>query len=244
MQFPDPLLRGTLIKRYKRFLADVALDGGGAVTAHCPNPGSMLGLNAPGAEVWLSPARKPERKLRYTWELLRYDGRLVGINTGHPNKLVEEAIKDGVIAELAGYDGVRREVRYGRNSRIDLLLSGGGKPDCYVEVKNVHLKREADGASGAAEFPDSVTKRGAKHLAELSDMVAAGARAVMVYVVQREDCDHFRLAADIDPGYAEAFAAARVAGVEAICYACKIAVDGIHIAAPIPISQQFQGSGS
>jgi sugar fermentation stimulation protein A len=249
MQFPDPLLRGSLIKRYKRFLADVTLEDGGEdggaagamVTAHCPNPGSMLGLNAPGSEVWLSPARNPNRKLRYTWELLRFDGRLVGINTAHPNALVEEAVHNGAIPELAGYDSARREVRYGRNSRIDLLLAGGGRPDCYVEVKNVHLKRDAagDGAGprGLAEFPDSVTKRGTKHLVELSDMVAAGKRAVMVYVVQREDCDRFTLAADIDPGYAEAFDAARAAGVEAICYACKISLDGIHIAAPLPIFQ-------
>ncbi len=241
MQFPDPLLRGTLVKRYKRFLADVTLDAGrdqsdDVVTAHCPNPGSMLGLNAPGAEVWLSPARNPNRKLRYTWELLRFDGHLVGINTGHPNTLVEEAVHNGAIPELAGYESARREVRYGKNSRIDLLLSGGGRPDCYVEVKNVHLKRDLEGPRGTAEFPDSVTKRGAKHLAELSDMVAAGNRAVMVYVVQRQDCDRFSLAADIDPGYADAFAAARAAGVEAICYACKISLDGIHIAAPLPIS--------
>ncbi len=237
MQFPDPLLRGTLIQRYKRFLADVTLEDGSVVTAHCPNPGSMMGLSAPGSEVWLSPARNPDRKLRYTWELLRVDGRLVGINTAHPNKLVEEAVHNELIPEIGGYDDVRREVRYGKNSRIDLLLGGNGKPDCYVEIKNVHLKRDATQDGGAAEFPDSVTKRGAKHLVEMSDMVAAGHRAVMVYVVQREDCDHFTLADDIDPGYAEAFAAARSAGVEAICYACKIAVDGIHIAAPLPISQ-------
>ena len=241
MQFPDPLLRGTLIKRYKRFLADVTLDPtggneGAMVTAHCPNPGSMLGLQEAGSEVWLSPARNPDRKLRYTWELLRCDDRLVGINTAHPNKLVEEAIQAGAIDELNGYPEMRREVRYGKNSRIDLLLSGGGRPDCYVEVKNVHLKRDPAGATGAAEFPDSVTKRGAKHLVELADIVAAGHRAVMVYVVQRQDCDHFKLAADIDPGYAEAFANARSAGVEAICYTCKISVDGIHIDAPMPIS--------
>ncbi|MDH3739915.1 MAG: DNA/RNA nuclease SfsA [Alphaproteobacteria bacterium] len=241
MQFPDPLLRGTLIKRYKRFLADVTLAGDGdadsVVTAHCPNPGSMMGLSSPGSEVWLSPARNPERKLRYTWELLRFDSRLVGINTAHPNKLVEEAIADGVIAELSGYDSVRREVRYGKNSRIDLLLAGAGRPDCFVEIKNVHLKRDPPGDRGAAEFPDSVTKRGAKHLVELSDMVAAGNRAVMVYVVQREDCDYFTLADDIDPTYAETFAKARAAGVEAICYTCKITVDGIHLAAALPISQ-------
>ena len=244
MLFPDPLQRATLIKRYKRFLADVTLDDDGGddgtasvVTAHCPNPGSMMGLSAPGSEVWLSPARNPERKLRYTWELLRFDGRLVGINTAHPNKLVEEAVAGGVIAELSGYDSVRREVRYGKNSRIDLLLEGADRPDCYVEVKNVHLKRDPAGSAGAAEFPDSVTKRGAKHLVELSDMVAAGSRAVMVYVVQREDCDHFTLADDIDPTYAETFAMARTAGVEAICYTCKITLDGIHIAAPLPILQ-------
>ena len=243
MQFPDPLLRGTLIQRYKRFLADVTLDDdpNAFITAHCANPGSMLGLNAPGTEVWLSPARNPERKLRYTWELLRFDGRLVGINTALPNKLVEEAIHAAKIDALAGYDTVRREVRYGKNSRIDLLLEGGGRPDCYVEVKNVTLKRDPAGGGasgrGAAEFPDSVTQRGAKHLLELSDMVAAGHRAVMVYVVQREDCDRFTLADDIDPAYAAAFAAARAAGVEALCYACKISLDGIHIAAPLPISQ-------
>jgi len=236
MLFPDPLVRGALLARYKRFLADVALDDGRTVTAHCPNPGSMMGLNAPGAEVWLSPARNPARKLRYTWELLRFEGRLVGINTGHPNALVAEAIAAGTIAELGGYPQMRREVRYGENSRIDLLLTGDGRPDCYVEVKNVHLKRDPATGRGAAEFPDCVTKRGAKHLGELSAMVAAGHRAVMVYVVQREDCDHFTLAADIDPGYDTAFAAARAAGVEALCYACKIAVDGISIAEPLPIS--------
>ncbi len=239
MQFPDPLLRGTLVKRYKRFLADVALDSDpdAIVTAHCANPGSMLGLNAPGSEVWLSPARNPDRKLRYTWELIRFDDRLVGINTAHPNKLVEEAIHAAKIPELDGYDQVRREVRYGKNSRIDLLLESDGRPDCYVEVKNVTLKRDPLGETGAAEFPDSVTKRGAKHLVEMTDMVAAGARAVMVYVVQRQDCDHFTLADDIDPAYGEAFAAARATGVEAICYTCNISTDGIHIGAPLPISQ-------
>ena len=241
MQFPDPLLRATLIKRYKRFLADVTLDdgdgGGSIVTAHCPNPGSMMGLSAPGSEVWLSPARNPDRKLRYTWELLRFDGRLVGINTAHPNKLVEEAVAGGVITELNGYDSARREVRYGKNSRIDLLLESADRPACYVEVKNVHLKRDPAGERGAAEFPDSVTKRGTKHLVELSDMVAAGCRAVMVYIVQREDCDHFTLAEDIDPTYAKTFVMARAAGVEAICYTCKITVDGIHITAPLPIFQ-------
>ena len=235
MRFPDPLIRGTLIKRYKRFLADVELSDSTAVTAHCPNPGAMLGLDAPGSEVWLSPARNPARKLRYTFELIRVGGGLVGINTGHPNALVAEAVAEGRIAELTGYDTIRREVKYGKNSRIDLLLEGPGRPTCYVEVKNVHLKRDSAPAGGLAEFPDSVTARGLKHLAELSDMVAAGHRAVMAYVVQREDCGSFALAGDIDPAYAAGFRAAREAGVEAVCYSCKLSVESIELSWPLPI---------
>ncbi|MEE8532905.1 MAG: DNA/RNA nuclease SfsA [Alphaproteobacteria bacterium] len=230
MRFPDPLLRGRLIRRYKRFLSDHELDSGEMVTAHCANPGSMLGLDEPGAEVWLSPARNPERKLRYSWELLRVGGALVGINTSHPNGIAAEAIEDGGIPELAGYDSLRREVKYGRNSRIDILLAGEGRPPCYVEVKNVHLKRGA-----RAEFPDSVTVRGAKHLVEMSDMVAAGNRAVMLYLVQREDCDGFAIAGDIDPGYAAALARARAVGVEAICYSCKLSTEAIILDAALPL---------
>ena len=193
MRFPDPLLPGTLVGRYKRFLADIVLDTGEAVTAHCANSGSMLSVDAPGAEVWLSPARNPERKLRYTWEMIRIDGGLVGINTGHPNGLAAEAVKAGTIPELAGYASLRREVRYGRNSRIDLLLEGNGRPPCYVEVKNVTLRR-GGGADAPAEFPDAVTARGAKHLEELAAMVGAGHRAVMLFLVQREDCPRFAIA--------------------------------------------------
>lgn len=236
MRFPDPLIRGTLIKRYKRFLADVELADGAAVTAHCPNPGAMTGLDAPGSEVWLSPARNPARKLRYTFELIRIGGGLVGINTGHPNAIMAEAVAAGCIAALAGYDTVRREVRYGKNSRIDLLLEGPGRPTCYVEVKNVHLKRDSKPVDGLAEFPDSVTARGLKHLVELSDMVAAGKRAVMAYVVQREDCGAFSLAGDIDPAYEAGFRAAREAGVEAICYSCKLSVEGIELDRPLPVT--------
>ena len=232
MQFPDPLVRGTLVRRYKRFLADVELVGGELITAHCANPGSMLGLHAPGSEVWLSPSRNPKRKLKYSWELLAVDGGLVGINTAHPNGLVEEAVRAGRIAELAGYAGLRREVKYGVNSRIDLLLDDPARPDCYVEVKNVHLMR----APGLAEFPDSVTKRGAKHLVELAAMVAAGHRAVMVYLVQRTDCDRFATAADIDPDYAAGLARALEAGVEAICYDCAITTDGIEVAGRLPLA--------
>ena len=230
MRVPDPLLEGRLVRRYKRFLADVELAGGEVVVAHCANPGSMLGLQEAGAEVWLSRAQNPKRKLRYTWELLRVEGRLVGINTHHPNAIVAEAVAAGAVPELAGYPGLRREVRYGRNSRIDLLLEAEGRPICYVEVKNVHLRRD-----GPAEFPDSVTARGAKHLVELGDMVAAGHRAVMFYLVQREDCERFRIAADIDPAYAAALEKARALGVEAICYCCSISPRAIELDRPLPL---------
>ena len=235
MRFPDPLLRGTLIRRYKRFLADVVLDTGETVTAHCANSGSMLSVDAPGSEVWLSPARNPERKLRYTWELIRINGGLVGINTSHPNALAAEATRAGALPELAGYASLRREVKYGRNSRIDLLLEGGGRPPCYVEVKNVTLRRGA-GADAPAEFPDAVTERGAKHLEELTAMVAAGHRAVMLFLVQREDCPRFTVAGDIDPAYAEGLAAARAGGVEALCYGCRLSPEEITVGGPIPLA--------
>ncbi|TAN55307.1 MAG: DNA/RNA nuclease SfsA, partial [Magnetospirillum sp.] len=182
-------------------------------------------------EVWLSPASKAGRKLKWNWELVTVDGHLVGVNTSHPNRIVAEAVADGLIPELTGYDGIRREVRYGRNSRIDLLLEGPGRPKCWVEVKNVHLKR-----GDWAEFPDAVTVRGTKHLAELRDRVAAGERAVMVYLVQRADCTGFRPAADIDPTYAGALVEAMRDGVEAICYICRLSLDGIVIGGALPIS--------
>ncbi len=230
MRFERPLIRGTLIKRYKRFMADVNLDDGTEVTAHCANSGSMLGCKDEGSEVWLSPADNPKRKLKYTWELVDVAGALVGINTARPNGLVEEAVNAGMIAELAGYESLRREVKYGKNSRIDLLLEGGGRPPCYVEVKNVTLAR-----GGRAEFPDAVTGRGTKHLAEMSDMVAEGARAVMVYLVQREDCGVFGLASDIDPTYSESLARAMAAGVEAVCYACAMSTEEIRVKGPLPM---------
>ncbi|MDP7549432.1 MAG: DNA/RNA nuclease SfsA [Alphaproteobacteria bacterium] len=229
MQFPDPLIRGTLLRRYKRFLADIKLDDGREVTAHCANPGAMLGLKDTGSEVWLSPSRNPKRKLQYSWELMHADGALVGINTAHPNGLAAEAIEAGRIAPLHGYEGLRREVKYGQNSRVDILLSQAGRPDCYVEVKNVHLMRQP----GLAEFPDSVTKRGAKHLVELADMVAAGNRAVMFYLIQRTDCDRFAIAGDIDPTYARELHRAMARGVEAICYDCDIKTTGIQVRGPL-----------
>ncbi len=230
MRFPDPLIRATLVKRYKRFLADMRFDDGSEITAHCANPGAMTGLAEPGLEAWLSPARNPARKLRWSWELARIDGRLVGINTAWPNAIVTEAIEAGAMPELAGYESLRREVRYGKNSRIDMLLEDDARPACYVEVKNVHLKR-----NGPAEFPDAVTKRGAKHLEELGDMVEAGHRAVMVYLVQREDCEVFALAGDIDPAYQAAFVRARERGVEALCYACRLSTEEIVVDRPLPL---------
>ena len=218
MDFPDPLIRGRLIKRYKRFMADVVLDSGETVTAHCANTGAMLGVQDPDSEVWLSPARNPDRKLKFTWELIRIGDGLVGINTAHPNKIVADAIESGRIPELAGYAALKREVKYGENSRVDILLSDDDKPDCYVEIKNLHLMR----TPGLAEFPDSVSTRAAKHQGELAKMVEQGARAVIMYLCQREDCDSFALAADIDPDYAAAASAARDKGVEALCYACTL----------------------
>ncbi len=234
MKFPDPLLKGTLIKRYKRFLADVVLDSGEPIIAHCANSGSMLSVNTPGAEVWVSPARNPERKLRYTWEMIRIGGKLVGINTQHPNLLAAEAVAAGALPELAGYTVVRREVKYGRNSRIDLLLEADGRPPCYVEVKNVTMRRDLTDA-GAAEFPDAITARGAKHLDELAAMKAEGYRAVMLFLAQREDCRRFALAADIDPLYAAGLARAKAAGVEMLCYGCRLSPLEIAIDRPIPL---------
>jgi sugar fermentation stimulation protein A len=234
MRFSRPLVRGTLLRRYKRFLADVMLEDGREVTAHCANPGAMLGLNAPGLAVWLEPTDDPRRKLGHAWRLVELDaGRFAGIDAGLPNRLVAEALAEGRIPGLAGYAGVRPEVRYGTGSRVDFLLTGPGLPDAYVEVKNVHLRREGDWA----EFPDSVTARGARHLAELAAMAAAGRRAVMLYVVQRTDCARFRLAADIDPAYARAAAAARAAGVEALAHATRIDPAGVWLDRPLPLNR-------
>jgi len=239
MNYPSPLVRGTLIRRYKRFLADIRLDSGVVVTAHCANPGSMLGLAAPESEVWLSANTNPKAKLDWRWQLIRVDGHLVGINTAHPNDIAAEAIAAGQIAELTGYARQRREVPYGRNSRIDILLEDADcpprRPSCYLEIKCVTLRRPGGPHPMAAEFPDAVTKRGTKHLAELVEMAAAGHRAMMLYLVLRADCDHFRVAADIDPAYAEALETATAQGVEAICYDCQVTRDGIVLGSKLPM---------
>jgi len=231
MKFDVELIKGKLIKRYKRFLADVELENGDVVTAHCANSGSMLSVKDEGSTVWLSPANNPKRKLKFTWEIIEVDGFNVGINTGHPNKIVEEAILAGQVKELTGYANLRREVKYGQNSRIDVLLEDDDKPKCYVEVKNVTLKRGDN-----ADFPDSVTSRGAKHLRELGDMVEEGHRAVMFYLVQRADCKIMDIARDIDATYDEELKLAIKRGVEVICYQCDVGTDEIQITTPVPVA--------
>ncbi len=217
MNFPAPIQKGKLIKRYKRFLADIELDGK-VITAHCANSGSMMGVKDEGSTVWVSPAINPNRKLKWDWQVIEVGEAKVCINTALPNKIVEEAILAGKVLELAGYETLRREVKYGKNSRIDILLEDSEKPQCYVEIKNVTLSR----TNNLAEFPDSPTARGTKHLGELADMARAGHRAVMFYLVNRSDCENFKLADDIDPDYAAEFKRAATAGVEKIVYSSLI----------------------
>lgn len=229
MEFPSSLTRATLVRRYKRFLSDMVLDDGTEVTAHCPNPGAMTGLAEPGMTVWLSKSQNPKRKLAWSWELTEVDDgadpALVGIYASRANAITGEALVNGTIPELCGYATQRPEVRYGDRSRVDFLLETPGEPPAYVEVKNVHLCRQA----GFAEFPDCPTARGAKHLGELAKMVAGGARAVMLYVVQRPDTTRFALAKDIDPKYARAFEAALAAGVETLCYDCDVTTRSVTL---------------
>lgn len=235
MKFSSALIPATLLRRYKRFLADVELADGQTLTVHVANPGAMTGLQAAGARVWLSKSQLKTRKLPYSWELVEADfgsgTELVGVNTGHPNALVAEALAANRIPEFRGYDRIRREVRYGQASRVDFLLARDGQPPCYLEVKNVHLMRR----KGLAEFPDSVTARGARHLAELAAMAGTGARAALLYVVQIGSAGSLAVAEDIDPAYGQAFRLARRNGVEALAYTCRVGRDGITLAKAIPI---------
>lgn len=235
MRFPTPLIPAALIRRYKRFLADVKLADGSETTVHVANPGSMLGLVAPGSRVWLSRSANASRKLPLSWELVEGDfgsgPELVGVNTAHPNRLVEEALAAGKVPELAAYPSRRREVRYGKASRVDFLLECEGKPSCFVEVKNVHMMRHP----GRAEFPDSVTARGARHLDELAAEVAQGNRAMMVYLVQIGSAESIAFARDIDPAYGAAFDRAVKAGVEAIALVCRVSPEGIEVDRSIPV---------
>lgn len=234
MKFDPPLIPARLVRRYKRFLADVTLEDGRELTAHCANPGAMTGVDTPGSRIWLQPSTNPKAKLPYRWKLLELDKGYVGIDTALPNRLVGEALAADRIPALAGYDTVRPEVRYGESSRVDFLLTAAARPNCYLEVKNVHLCR----TSGLAEFPDSRTARGAKHLRELAKVARAGQRAVLLYLVQRTDCSAFRLAADIDPDYAAATQEARAAGVETLCYMTDITTQEIALAGALPLANR------
>ena len=236
MKFPAPLVEGRLLRRYKRFLADVELASGATVTAACPNTGSMLGCCEPGSRVWLSESDSPTRKYRHTWELVEAGeaGRevLVGINTGLPNRLVAEAIEAGVIGELSGYAAIRREVPFGEErSRIDLLLESPGREPCYVEVKNV----TAAVSGSVALFPDAVSERGTKHLRELMRLRARGSRPVLVFCVQRGDVDEVRPADAIDPVYGKTLREAVAAGVEVMAWRAKVTRRAIAIDAPLAV---------
>ena len=226
MNFPSPLARGRLVQRYKRFFADVILDDGTALTAHCPNPGAMLGVKAPGLRVWLSRSDDPKRKLAHTLELVETaEGALTGVNTMHPNRIVAEALADGSIPELTGYETVRREVNYGEASRVDFLLTSPDRPACWLEIKNCHLSR----GGGLAEFPDCVAARSSRHLRELAAMVRAGDRAVALFVVQRMDCDRFQACAELDPVFARTLDEVAAEGVEVLVYGCEVDERGVAL---------------
>jgi len=225
------LVRGILVKRYKRFLADVRLDTGKIVTAHCPNTGSMTGCCESGQPVYLSRHDNPRRKLKYTWELIEMPTSLVGVNTLVPNRLVFRSAAAGLITELAGYDTVEREVNIGNNCRLDLRLSNGAKERCYVEIKNCTLVE-----NGVARFPDAVTTRGLKHLDELARLADAGCRGVMFYFIQRMDARVFEPADRIDPDYGQGLRRAVKRGVEVLAYDVAIDLGGIQLNRKVPCS--------
>ena len=231
MQFSSTLIQGTLIKRYKRFLADVQLTDGSIVIAHCPNTGAMTGCAEPGWKVWLSPSNNPKRKLLYTWEVVITDQRhWIGINTHKANALVKEAIQDNRISELAGYQYLRAEVKFGEeNSRIDFLLTDPKNADCYVEVKSVTLLD-----NNAGYFPDAKTLRGQKHLRELRYIAGQGKRAVLFFCVQHSGIQSVQVAKHIDPDYAKELKQAMLSGVQILCYDCKINSEKIYINQPLP----------
>ena len=225
MLLPQPLVHGQLVSRYKRFFADLVLDDGREITAHCPNPGAMLGLKDAGRGAWVSWSDDPKRKLAWTLQMVEQDDALVGVNTLLPNRLVAEALAQDAIPELAGYETIRPEVKYAEASRVDFLLTHPDRPPCWLEVKNCHFSR----TPGLAEFPDCKAERSTRHLADLAAQVAEGHRAVVLFVVQREDCEAFRACADLDPAFARGLDAAAKAGVEVLVYACAMSTDMIKI---------------
>lgn len=222
MKFKEPLVHGYLIKRYKRFLTDVTLDKGEKVTAHCTNSGSMKSCLEEGAEVYLSPANDPNRKTKFTWEMIKINGKWVGINTNHPNQIVYEAVKKQEIEQLKGYKDVKREVKF-EDSRFDVYAKNEQEA-CFIEVKNVTLKE-----GNAALFPDAVTTRGRKHLQTLMRVKEKGIRAVMVYVIQRMDVNYFAPADEIDPAYGKTLREARKKGVEIIPVQVEVNPTSIRI---------------
>ena len=228
--FDNPLVSGTLIKRYKRFLADVEMEGGTVITAHCANTGSMKGCAEPGSTVYLSKSNNPKRKLAYSLELVKVGDTTVGVNTALPNGIVAQAIARGVIPELAHYGACRREVRYAEKSRIDLLLEEEGQAPCYVEVKNVTLEEQ-----GRALFPDAVTERGRRHLNDMLAQVGMGDKAAMVYLIQRTDCTTFSPADAIDPQYGEALRKAVEGGVMAFALVAEASPEGIRVTHQVPV---------
>ncbi len=232
MRFQTPLVPARLIRRYKRFLADCRLEDGTEVVAHCANPGAMTGLAEPGAKIWLEPNDDPKKKLNFGWRLVEdARGHFTCVDTSIANRVVGEALRAHQIAPLSDQPDVRAEVRYGQASRVDFLLSGAGS-DTYVEVKSVTLCRRA----GLAEFPDSVTRRGARHMEELAAMARQGHRAVILYLLLRGDCTRFDVARDIDPAYGAAFDVARNTGVEVMCHATAITPQSITIERAIPVA--------
>lgn len=226
MKLPQPLIHGRLVSRYKRFFADLVLDDGREITAHCPNPGAMLGVKAPGQGAWVSWSDDPKRKLAYTLQMVEQGDALVGINTLLPNRLVAEALAEDLIPELSGYATIRPEVKYAEASRVDFLLTHPDRPPCWLEVKNCHFSR----TPGLAEFPDCKAERSTRHLGDLAAQVAHGDRAVVLFVVQREDCDAFQACADLDPAFARGLDAAAKAGVEVLVYACAMDMETVRVA--------------
>ncbi|HKE01091.1 MAG TPA: DNA/RNA nuclease SfsA [Planctomycetota bacterium] len=232
MRFPRPLVPGVLVRRYARFLADVRLDDGSVVTAHCPNTGSLLGCRDPGLPVWLLESANLERRLRFTWTLVRVGRSLVNVDTGVPNRVVHEAVASGAVAELAGYRSIRREVPYGRSSRIDLLLEDHPRDHrpCWVEVKCTTLARGSLGL-----FPDSVTERGRKHLRDLQREVRRGARAVQLFFLSRRAVRRFRPADEIDPAYGRELRRAARRGVEVLAYRANVSLRGVALGESVPV---------
>jgi sugar fermentation stimulation protein A len=227
MIFPNKLIHGHLIKRYKRFLADIKLDNNTEITAHCTNSGTMKSCLENGAEVYLTPVNDPKRKTKFTWEMIKINGDWVGINTGNPNKLAFDAISAGTIPELAGYTNVKREVKFG-DSRFDVFAENDNEK-CFIEVKNVSLKE-----GRYALFPDAVTTRGQKHLKTLMEVKATGMRAVMLYIIQRSDVEIFAPAKEIDPQYATLLKQAVAAGVEVIPMQAKVTPEKIELVKKLP----------